>query len=330
VVSDGVRKTIVDADEDEPVVKDADTVAKLDSADSEFGKIKPATGNAISSTPSLSDHGKSNSKSKRKTPTAELDVREAQPTASGDRSLTRALGLKIGKIVIDPGHGGHDTGTIGPNGLEEKDLVLDVSRRLGKLLQTRLGAEVIYTRKDDTFIPLETRTAIANQEAADLFVSVHANSSHDSDARGVETYYLNFTSSPEALEVAARENAVSEKSIHELQDLVKKIALKEKIEESQEFAADVQHSLHTGLAAKNPGERDRGVKKAPFIVLIGANMPSILAEISFLSNPGDERRLGTAEYRQKIAESLYRGIAKYVNGLSGVKVASKIDKGEGQ
>jgi N-acetylmuramoyl-L-alanine amidase len=333
VVSNGIKKTIVD-DDDQPVAKDTDKVARLDSpvldpAEIDRGKLRPIT--KVPDVPVLSDRTRNSSrKSKRKTPTTDLDVREAQPTANGDRSLIRALGLKIGKIVIDPGHGGHDTGTIGPNGLEEKDLVLDVSRRLGKLLQTRLGAEVIYTRKDDTFIPLETRTAIANQESADLFVSVHANSSHDSDARGVETYYLNFTSSPEALEVAARENAVSEKSIHELQDLVKKIALKEKIEESHEFASDVQRSLHSGLAAKNPGLRDRGVKKAPFIVLIGANMPSILAEISFVSNPGDERRLGTSDYRQKIAESLYRGIAKYVSGLSGVKVASKIDKDEGQ
>ena len=260
----------------------------------------------------------------------DLDIREARPTAHGDRSLIRALGLKIGKIVIDPGHGGHDTGTIGPNGLEEKDLVLEVGRRLGKMLETRLGAEVVYTRKDDTFIPLETRTAIANQQRADLFVSIHANSSHDPDARGVETYYLNFTSSPEALEVAARENAVSEKSIYELQDLVKKIALKEKIEESREFAGDVQESLHSGLAAKSPAIRNRGVKKAPFIVLIGANMPSILAEISFVSNPTDERRLEQGEYRQRIADSLYRGIAKYVDGLSGVKLASKIDKAAGQ
>jgi N-acetylmuramoyl-L-alanine amidase len=257
-------------------------------------------------------------------------IREAKPTASGDRSLIRALGLKIGKIVIDPGHGGHDTGTIGPGGLEEKDLVLDVGRRLGKLLETRLGAEVVYTRKDDTFIPLETRTAVANQARADLFVSIHANSSRDPGARGVETYYLNFTSSPEALEVAARENAVSEKSIYELQDLVKKIALKEKIEESREFAGDVQQSLHSGLAVKSPAIRDRGVKKAPFIVLIGANMPSILAEVSFVSNPTDERRLATGEYRQRIAESLYRGIAHYVNGLSGIKVASKMDKAAGQ
>jgi N-acetylmuramoyl-L-alanine amidase len=253
-------------------------------------------------------------------------MREAQPTSNGDRSLIRALGLKIGKIVIDPGHGGHDTGTIGPNGLLEKDLVLDVSRRLGKLLEARLGAEVVFTRRDDTFIPLETRTSIANQEQADLFVSVHANSSHDPDARGVETYYLNFTSSPEALEVAARENAASDQDIHELQDLVKKIALKEKIEESREFASDVQQSLHSGLAAKTSGIRDRGVKKAPFVVLIGANMPSILAEISFISNPGDEKRLKSPDYRQRIAESLYRGISRYVNGLGGVKVASKVEK----
>jgi len=329
VISNGVKKRIVEADDngsETPETHSKKGAANLDVVDTE--NIKPASVDTVSTLPS--DRAKSNQKDKRKSAGADFDMREAQPTASGDRSLIRALGLKIGKIVIDPGHGGHDTGTIGPTGLEEKDLVLDVGKRLGKLLQTRLGAEVIYTRKDDTFIPLETRTAIANQEAADLFVSVHANSSHDPDARGVETYYLNFTSSREALEVAARENAVSEKSIHELQDLVKKIALKEKIEESQEFAADVQRSLHTGLAVKSPGQRDRGVKKAPFIVLIGANMPSILAEISFLSNPGDEHRLETADYRQKIAESLYHGIAKYVSGLSGVKVASKIDKGEGQ
>ncbi len=268
--------------------------------------------------------------SKRSKVRTAKNVHEASPNSSGDRSLIRALGLKIGKIVIDPGHGGHDTGTIGPNGFQEKTLVLDVSKRLGKLLESRLGAEVAYTRRDDTFIPLETRTAIANQAQADLFVSIHANASRDPDARGVETYYLNFTSSPEALEVAARENAVSEESIYQLQDLVKKIALKEKIDESREFASDVQESLHSGLAAKSPSIRDRGVKKAPFIVLIGANMPSILAEISFVSNPEDERRLRTPEYRQKIAESLYRGIAKYVSGLSGVKVASKVDKSTGQ
>jgi N-acetylmuramoyl-L-alanine amidase len=255
---------------------------------------------------------------------------EAEPTSAGDRSLIRALGLKIGRIVVDAGHGGHDTGTIGPNGIMEKDLVLDVALRLGRLLETRLGADVIYTRDDDTFIPLETRTAVANEHQADLFISVHANSSPDPSARGVETYYLNFTSDPGALEVAARENAVSQKSIFELQDLVKKITLKEKIEESHELASDVQHSLYSGLASKRSTLRDRGVKKAPFVVLIGANMPSILAEISFVSNPTDAAKLETPEYREKIAESLYKGVAKYAGGLSGVKVASKLSKPSGE
>jgi len=300
------KKVVVEADDDDPATGDADPPPP---------KASPRTAKTVIQT-----------RATRRQTASISSTREAQPTSSGDRSLIRALGLKIGKIVIDPGHGGHDTGTIGPNGLLEKDLVLDVSRRLGKLLEARLGAEVVFTRRDDTFIPLETRTSIANQEQADLFVSVHANSSHDPDARGVETYYLNFTSSPEALEVAARENAASDKDIHELQDLVKKIALKEKIEESREFASDVQQSLHSGLSAKSAGIRDRGVKKAPFVVLIGANMPSILAEISFISNPGDEKRLKGPEYRQRIAESLYRGISRYVNGLGGVKVASRIEK----
>lgn len=254
-------------------------------------------------------------------------AREAQPASDGQRSLIRALGLKIGKIVVDAGHGGYDTGTIGPHGLEEKDLVLDVSLRLGKLLENKMGADVVYTRDDDTFVPLETRTAIANQNQADLFISVHANSSRDPEARGVETYYLNFTSSTDALEVAARENAVSEASIYELQDLVKKIALKDKIEESRELAGDVQSAMHSGLSTRASKMRDRGVKKAPFIVLIGANMPSILAEISFVSNSNDERKLRTPEYRQKIAESLYHGIAKYVAGLSGLKLAAARQQG---
>ena len=334
-----VKKVIVYNDDDDdtnsaPAAK-SETSAKRsttirnrkpDSADEDLPAEKAMSD--VESTPAHAKGKSSRVTASRKDP--DLDIRIAKPTASGDRSLIRTLGLKIGRIVIDPGHGGHDTGTIGPEGLKEKDLVLEVGRRLGKLLETRLGAEVVYTRKDDTFIPLETRTAIANQQRADLFISIHANSSQDPAARGVETYYLNFTSSPDALEVAARENAVSEKSIYELQDLVKKIALKEKIEESREFAADVQQSLHSGLSSKNPGIRNRGVKKAPFIVLIGANMPSILAEISFVSNPTDERKLETAEHRQRIAESLYRGVAKYAHGLSGVKVASRGLKSDGQ
>jgi N-acetylmuramoyl-L-alanine amidase len=241
------------------------------------------------------------------------------PTADGEATLMRALGLKIGRIVIDAGHGGHDSGTLGAGGIEEKDVVLDVALKLGKLLHDRLGAEIVYTRADDTFIPLETRTAIANKAQADLFISVHANSSQEESARGVEVYYLNFTSDPEAMAVASRENAVSTQSVHQLSDLVKKIALKDKIDESRELAEDVDQSLYGGLSKVNEGLKNRGVKKAPFVVLIGANMPSILAEISFVTNPTDADELRRPEYRERVAESLYAGVARYARTINGVK-----------
>jgi len=281
----------------------------------------PASQPDLSKTRTTATHASKQNKGGDDSDAASASIHEADPTADGGRSMVRALGLKIGRIVVDAGHGGHDSGTLGPDGIEEKDVVLDVSLRLGKLLKQRLGADVIFTRSDDTFIPLETRTAIANKAQADLFVSVHANSSPDPTARGVETYYLNFTSSPESLELAARENAVSQQSIHQLSDLVKKIALHDKIDESREFASDVEKYLYDGLDQGNPGLKDRGVKQAPFVVLIGANMPSILAEISFLTNPDDARQLRDPNYRQRIAESLYRGIARYVSGLSGVRLA---------
>jgi N-acetylmuramoyl-L-alanine amidase len=240
-----------------------------------------------------------------------------EPNRDGERSLTRALGLKINRIVIDAGHGGHDTGTIGPHGLLEKDVCLDVALRLGNLIEQRLpGAEVIYTRKDDTFVPLEERTQIANDTKADLFISIHANSSEDPSARGVETYYLNFATSAEDMEVAARENANSQESMHDLQDLIKKIARNDKIEESKDLAEDIQESLSGRLQLVSRSEKNRGVKKAPFVVLIGANMPSVLAEISFLSNPYDESLLRKAAQRQRIAEGLYRGIATYLASLN--------------
>jgi N-acetylmuramoyl-L-alanine amidase len=241
----------------------------------------------------------------------------AVPTRDGQSTLTRTLGLKIGRIVIDPGHGGHDTGTIGPTGLMEKDLCLDIAQRLGKIIHQRLpGAEVIYTRADDTFIPLEERTRIANESKADLFISIHANSSHDHAARGIETYYLNLKGSPDAMEVAARENATAQESIHDLEDIVKKIARSEKIDESREFAADIQESLAKRIQKLNRTVKDRGVRKAPFVVLIGADMPSILTEISFLSNPADEQLLKKPEHRQRVAEGLYQGVASYLQSLN--------------
>ena len=240
-----------------------------------------------------------------------------QPTRDGQSTLTRTLGLKIGRIVIDPGHGGHDTGTIGPTGLMEKDLCLDVALRLGKIIQQKLpGADILYTRSDDTFIPLEERTHIANEAKADLFVSIHANSSPDHGARGVETYYLNLRGSPEAMAVAARENAVSQDGIHDLEDVVKRITRTEKIDESRELAEDVQDSLSRRIQKTSRPVRNRGVHKAPFVVLIGADMPSILTEISFLSNPSDEQLLKKPEHRQRVAEGLFQGMAAYLESLN--------------
>ncbi|MFZ0959747.1 MAG: N-acetylmuramoyl-L-alanine amidase [Terriglobia bacterium] len=272
--------------------------------------------------------GKQDKNSKDETATIARDVsapiKPAAPTESGSRTLTRALGLKIGRIVIDPGHGGHDTGTIGPTGLEEKTVVLDVGLKLKKLLEQNTGCEVIMTRSDDTFIPLEERTAIANEKGADLFISIHANASRDESARGIETYYLNFTSNPDALEVAARENATSQEAVHELQDLIKKIAMTEKIEESQDFARQLQREVYTRVTMVSGAQRDRGIKKAPFVVLIGANMPSVLAEISFLTNPRDERLLKRSDYREKIAYALYEGILDYVKNLGEVRTVQRV------
>ncbi len=247
-----------------------------------------------------------------------------RPTAEGNHTLSRALGLKVGRIVIDAGHGGHDTGTIGPTGLMEKDLVLDVSRRLGKMLEEQLGAEVFYTREDDSFVPLENRIALANEKQADLFISIHANSSRNRRVRGVETFFLNFTSDPEVLELASRENALSQKSVHELQDLVRTISRNEKVDESRELARAIQQQLHGELRKKSQQVTNRGVKQAPFVVLIGGSMPSVLAEVAFLSNPQDEKLLKSPQGRQSVAEGLYAGMSKYLEDTN--SLAFKADK----
>jgi N-acetylmuramoyl-L-alanine amidase len=247
----------------------------------------------------------------------------AHASSDGERSLTRALGLKINRVVIDPGHGGADEGTVGHHGLMEKELVLDVAKRLGKLIEERMGSEVIYTRSDDTFIPLHARTEIANQKKADLFLSIHANSSPHPRVGGIEVYYLNFTRSADALDVAARENASSEKSVYELQDLIQTITLHDKIEESKEFASKVQGTLQTFETRYNSAAKNRGVKKAPFVVLIGASMPSILAEVGFLSNSKEEQLLRRPDHRQKLAEALYQGVSRYSQSLSHFQVAQR-------
>ncbi len=250
----------------------------------------------------------------------------AKRNSSGDRSLVRVLGLKLGRVVIDPGHGGHDTGTIGPGGLMEKDLVLDVALRLGKLVTQQMSAQVVYTRSGDVFIPLEQRTQIANNEKADLFISVHANSSPDSRATGVETFYFNLTSDKVGLDLATRENASSVSSISDLNDLLHKAVLENKLEESRDFAQKVQSALWASSVKINSRSRDRGVRQAPFVVLIGASMPSILAEVGFVSNPHDERLLRRTDQRQKIAEALLKGVSQYASTLSHVQMARVHDQ----
>jgi N-acetylmuramoyl-L-alanine amidase len=250
----------------------------------------------------------------------------AKRNSNGEESLTRVLGLKLGRVVIDAGHGGHDEGTRGPTGLTEKEVVLDIAQRLGALLQDRLGTEVVFTRQDDTFIPLEERTRIANEHKADLFLSIHANSSPIRSVSGVESYYLNFTTSKTALDVAARENATAQSSIFDLQQVLQKIAVKDKIDESREFAARIEAALFAVSAKSNAAAKNRGVKRAPFVVLIGASMPSVLAEIGFLTNASDETMLRNPAHREKIADALYKGIASYADTLSHFTVAKSEPK----
>jgi N-acetylmuramoyl-L-alanine amidase len=266
-------------------------------------------------------------------PTAPLPARRAGPgqattsmlpapvapsaNVEGRFSLSRQLGLGINRIVIDPGHGGHDPGTKG-RGLSEADLVLDVARRLEVLLLKEPGVEVVLTRRTDVFVPLEERTAIANREGADLFLSIHANSSRNNKAGGVETYFLNFSSNPDAEEVAARENSASGRTMHSLPDIVKAITLNNKLDESRDFATLVQRAMIEHLAKANANARDRGVKQAPFVVLIGAGMPSVLAEIAFMTHSQEGKLLKTPAYRQKIAEALFQGVRRYQRSLKAV------------
>jgi N-acetylmuramoyl-L-alanine amidase len=233
---------------------------------------------------------------------------------AGGFSLSRQLGLRVSRVVIDPGHGGHDPGAK-TKGLTEADLVLDVALRLEKLLSKQDGFEVVLTRRVDTFVPLEERTAIANREGADLFLSIHANASTNSAARGVETYFLNLTANPDAEMVAARENAASSRSMNQLPDIVKAIALNNKIQESRDFASMIQSSLHSQLQKADGDVRNLGVKQAPFMVLLGATMPSVLAEISFITNKQEAANLKTEKYRQRIAEALYAGVIRYQQSL---------------
>ncbi len=240
---------------------------------------------------------------------SESTLKVAPEPRTDGYSLVQQLGLDVGRIVIDPGHGGHDPGTMSGR-LREKDLVLDISRRVRKILEGR-NFDVLMTRSADVFIPLEERTAIANSKGADLFVSIHVNASRSSRPRGTETYYLNLATTPDAEEVAARENAVNTRRLGELQNLLQQVMNNSKITESRELAIHVQGSMAVDLFDSKKDVRNRGVKTAPFYVLLGAQIPSVLIEVAYLSNRKDEQLLADASYRQKIAESIATGIRSY-------------------
>lgn len=252
-------------------------------------------------------------------PALESRVATAPPSRNvdGGLSIARQLGLGVSRIVIDPGHGGHDPGAKGPNGTEA-ELVLDIALRLEKLLSKLRGVEVVLTRRGDEFIPLQERTAIANRQGADLFLSIHANASNTPAARGVETYFLNFASNQTAAAVAARENATSGQTMGALQDVVKAIALNSKLDESRDFATYVQREMLESIRRANKTVKDLGVKQAPFVVLIGAAMPSVLAEVSFITNPQEAKLLKGNAYRQRIAQALFEGVKAYQSSLKRV------------
>ena len=258
---------------------------------------------------------------------------EGQPAAPssnrrGDYSLSRQLGLRVAKIVIDPGHGGHDPGAMA-NGVTESELVLDVALRLEKLLLQTPGVEVVLTRRTNEFVPLEERTAIANREPrADLFLSIHANSHNQQSVSGIESYYLNFASNPEAEAVAARENAASVGRMGTLPAIVKAITLNDKLEESREFATLLQTALVKGMRSQPGGGHDLGVKQAPFVVLIGAQMPSVLTEIGFLTNKSEAGLMKQPAQRQVIAQSLRDAIVRYQDSLKKVTIPASQSRRE--
>ncbi|HKT80259.1 MAG TPA: N-acetylmuramoyl-L-alanine amidase, partial [Vicinamibacterales bacterium] len=241
---------------------------------------------------------------------------------AGGFSIARQLGLGVSRIVIDPGHGGHDPGAKG-NGLTEASLVLDVALRLEKLLKDA-GVDVVLTRRTDEFVPLQERTAIANREGADLFLSIHANASTSRTARGIESYFLNFATNPSAEAIAARENAGSDQSMAALPKILNTIALNNKLDESRDLAIMVQRAMIENLRSSDKSIRDLGVKQAPFVVLIGAAMPSVLSEISFLTNAQEAKLLKNTTYRQRIAEALFNAVRKYQTALKSTgKIAAR-------
>lgn len=240
------------------------------------------------------------------------------PVVPVDTSLIQQLGLKVNTIVLDPGHGGKDPGAVGKNGLKEKDVTLKLARMLREKLTNEAGAKVILTRDSDVFIPLEERTAIANSQEADLFVSIHINAAPRRTASGIETYILSLSNNEDARRVAARENATSTRSVSDLEFILNDLIKTAKTNDSAKLAAVVQDNLVAGLRKKFDSIRSNGVKGAPFYVLVGTKMPAILVEVSFISNPEEERRLKDEAYLREVVEGIAAGIMHYMNGTGTV------------
>jgi N-acetylmuramoyl-L-alanine amidase len=323
---------------DPPAAPGAATIAEALPASREAGPVPPQF--ALATEPSrvgglpVPPEPKPEPASVRAEPAAAAKPETAAPAAprtppgspsantGGHFSIARQLGLGVSRIVIDPGHGGHDPGAQAQR-LTESSLVLDIALRLEKLLVKEPGVEVVMTRRTDVFVPLEERTAMANRTGADLFLSIHANASRNARLGGVETYFLNFASNPAAEALAARENAVSGATMAKLPDIVRAIALNNKLDESRDFAAAVQNAMVKKLRSQHRGLRDLGVKQAPFVVLIGAGMPSVLAEVSFVTNRDEGRLLRGTSYRQKIAEALFEAIQRYQRSLKKVATVAE-------
>ncbi|MBN2430426.1 MAG: N-acetylmuramoyl-L-alanine amidase [Acidobacteria bacterium] len=262
-------------------------------------------------------------------------LRPSGPTATGEHTLPRILGMKVGKIVIDPGHGGKDSGSIGHRGLKEKDLVLSIARQLKQEIEERLNVEVILTRNDDVYLPLEQRTAIANMAGADLFISLHANADQNNRVAGIETFYLGLTRDKRSQLLASIENAASQQSLAKLESSIKKITMYEKMNESRDFASKVHGEFFKTLHKLHPSTKDRGVKKAPFVVLIGTDIPSILLEIGYISHQREAQIISSPENQKKLAVALCRGIEKYLVNLGTIawdtrSEGSAKDQGHGQ
>jgi N-acetylmuramoyl-L-alanine amidase len=308
---------VPDVGAQDPVQPNAGQVEHLVGEDGSFA-VSPASTTApslalentasmdISSAPSPSETG-----------AAPVELRFAPTPAREGYSLARQLGLAVSRIIVDPGHGGHDPGTTGPNGLLEKDLTLEISRRLVELLDGRSGLEVVMTRETDVFVPLEDRTSLGNANGADLFVSIHINSSRRAGAQGIETYYLDFANEPQAEEVAARENAATTRRFADLPVLLEQVLNTSRSQESRDLALHVQHAMASELLETPTRELYAGVRTAPFHVLVGAGMPAVLIEAGYLSNREDAANLAVPSYRQQVADAIARGIRSYLGALSG-------------